>query len=79
MLLIPHIKVLLIVVIIDIDNLNGGRIAPDYGQAYYPHSHKTVWIVNIINNISQLDIIEKEGLRMVGGNKFLGGYIGGSV
>lgn len=33
-------------------------------------------MVNIINNISQLDIIEKEGSRMVGGNKFLGGYIG---
>lgn len=36
---------------------------------------KTVWIVNIINNISQLDILEKEGLRMVGGNKFLGGSV----
>lgn len=47
------------------------RIATDYG--YYPHSHNTIWIVNVINNISQLDIIVKEGLRMVGGNKFLGG------
>lgn len=36
---------------------------------------KTVWIVNIVNNISQLDIIEKEGLRMVGENKFLGGSV----